>query len=902
MPFADVPEGAWYHDDVQRAYDSGLINGRSETTFAPDANIVYAEAVKLAACMHQKSSAGSVTLANGTPWYQTYVDYAQAHEIICESYDWTAVVDRARFIEIFAHALPDEALAAKNEIADNAIPDVTMSHTNAEAIYKLYRAGVLVGTGADHACAPEKNISRAEVAAVLTRMMDPSRRLSLSLTEAEPGRERMLLIDEHLYTTAPLEENVVIDEATGIRFVNNELLIHGVNGADRDAMLALIAARGGAVVGEISFTDSYQVCFPQVYACAELEALAAEIERDPLVEWTSLNLVYGVGANDAPSWEDDAAWASDWDDRYPSGRNWGVEAIHAPEAWAYQDDMRPVNVGVIDTYLVKSKDLRFEKIYRNSPKPENDSYVIHGAHVSGTIAALDNDIGIVGVVPSNLAKLYGFFGSPSVIRRYVSKVQHVLSQCDFDYTFKDEFAVSKMCKDQCRVINYSMGYEDDSISPYDASFDTASEGMGEQSRALALAYGKEMGKYLNDKILGKGYDFLICAAAGNDDLRRPGVDAIYNSCFNAIMSSDYPDVYDRIIVVGACDTDKKGNYTFADFSYTGDRVDVVAPGVDICSLTGDTKGTVNVKDLEGTSQATPHVTGTAAMLFALNPSLTGAQVKKIIVETATTPVSGTDAKMSNAAEAVETVYAELPITLIGTIRDESGSRSLPGATVTVYGKKSGRTEEILLRTETVGVNGELSCQFSIKGLFLTRVEISFFGYETKTIPLEGDTTKKLYDLGLIIMVPVAVPKVDNVWKDAYIQVLGKAPAESEYVLYNMDFDGTPELLLKEVKNGANTFEYIYTYRNGKAEMLCSHNIAFSAVLTAPFRDLGNGHLASTSFARMTGEACTYEYYIENGALQARLYKEYRMKSFADDLPGTMFTWNSVGSLEAVRND
>ena len=124
-PFTDVKETDWFCGDVKTAYESGLINGTSPTTFSPGNNLTYAEAVTLAARMHQLHTTGSVTLASGSPvWYQTYVDYAKANKIIGADYDWTAPATRAGYMAIFANALPDDALAAINPVADGAIPDV----------------------------------------------------------------------------------------------------------------------------------------------------------------------------------------------------------------------------------------------------------------------------------------------------------------------------------------------------------------------------------------------------------------------------------------------------------------------------------------------------------------------------------------------------------------------------------------------------------------------------------------------------------------------------------------------------------------------------------------------------------------------------------------------------------
>ena len=58
LPFTDVSTSTWYYNDVKSAYDTGLINGMTATTFEPESNMTYAQAVKLAACMNQKYGTG----------------------------------------------------------------------------------------------------------------------------------------------------------------------------------------------------------------------------------------------------------------------------------------------------------------------------------------------------------------------------------------------------------------------------------------------------------------------------------------------------------------------------------------------------------------------------------------------------------------------------------------------------------------------------------------------------------------------------------------------------------------------------------------------------------------------------------------------------------------------------
>ena len=75
-------------------------------------------------------------------------------------------------------------------MADGAIPDVDANDVYAPAIYKLYRAGVLVGVDEQGAFAPAATIKRSEVAAIITRMVDEGLRKSVRL-----GGEHVVTFD-----------------------------------------------------------------------------------------------------------------------------------------------------------------------------------------------------------------------------------------------------------------------------------------------------------------------------------------------------------------------------------------------------------------------------------------------------------------------------------------------------------------------------------------------------------------------------------------------------------------------------------------------------------------------------------------------------------------------------------
>jgi len=101
---------------------------------------------------------------------------------------------------------------------------------------------------------------------------------------------------------------------------------------------------------------------------------------------------------------------------------------------------------------------------------------------------------------------------------------------------------------------------------------------------------------------------VVVAAAGNNN----------NNAYH------YPAAHPNAIAVAATDASDKR----AGFSSYGDFVDVAAPGVNIYSTYFDPNQPYRYWG--GTSMATPHVAGLAALLFSLNPRLTNAQVRTLI--------------------------------------------------------------------------------------------------------------------------------------------------------------------------------------------------------------------------------------------------------------------------------
>ena len=131
--------------------------------------------------------------------------------------------------------------------------------------------------------------------------------------------------------------------------------------------------------------------------------------------------------------------------------------------------------------------------------------------------------------------------------------------------------------------------------------------------------GSYFNQALNDAI--DASPAVVVCAAGNIDSQhlQPNNDLV----------PQYPASYTSPNIISVAATDQ--NDLLASFSHFGPvSVDLAAPGVNIWS-------TVNLVEtygvMSGTSMATPHVSGVAALMKSVNPTLTAVQIKNIILST-----------------------------------------------------------------------------------------------------------------------------------------------------------------------------------------------------------------------------------------------------------------------------
>lgn len=224
----------------------------------------------------------------------------------------------------------------------------------------------------------------------------------------------------------------------------------------------------------------------------------------------------------------------------------------------------------------------------------------HGTHCAGNVAARgDNGKGIGGVAPN--AKI--------MILRFLSEKG---SGTTADAIKSIKYAVDNGAK----VLSNSWG----------SSGEDPNDQAGNQALRDAVQYSMDKGT-------------LFVAAAGNGDQQGKGYDN------DTSKDPAYPASYthENIISVAALDSSNQ----LGSFSNWGGRsVDIGAPGVKVFSTISGGGYSDTVLDLsflgmgvvtwDGTSMATPHVSGAAALYWSKNPNATWKEVKAAILGSVTT--------------------------------------------------------------------------------------------------------------------------------------------------------------------------------------------------------------------------------------------------------------------------
>jgi len=159
------------------------------------------------------------------------------------------------------------------------------------------------------------------------------------------------------------------------------------------AQEALLKGVGAAVLRDLPIINGKAVMLPQ-QAEAALEKMGGVVRIDADVLVSIQKRPDGVGK---PPKEDP--------EPEPEELPWGVDRIDAELAWGISTGIG-IKVAVVDTGIdLDHPDLYVvDNINIIRPRKSGDDDSGHGTHVAGTIAAIDNEISVIGVAPE--ASLY----------------------------------------------------------------------------------------------------------------------------------------------------------------------------------------------------------------------------------------------------------------------------------------------------------------------------------------------------------------------------------------------------------------------------------------------------------------------------------------------------------------
>lgn len=193
--FADVAGTDWYRDSVVSLYELGLTDGQSADSFGALSRVSLAETVSFAARIHSIYYLGSAEAGPSrfpsspdADWYQPYADYLKDAGVIDSRFDgvYANGATRAQTAYILSRVLPAQELGAKNAGVVSRcyetrryITDVTGDTPYAGEILSLYSAGIVTGSDSTGSFLPDSEITRAELAAMLVRIVYPEKRVTI---------------------------------------------------------------------------------------------------------------------------------------------------------------------------------------------------------------------------------------------------------------------------------------------------------------------------------------------------------------------------------------------------------------------------------------------------------------------------------------------------------------------------------------------------------------------------------------------------------------------------------------------------------------------------------------------------------------------------------------------------
>ena len=339
----------------------------------------------------------------------------------------------------------------------------------------------------------------------------------------------------------------------------------------------------------------------QGFAAVIPAARLARLQADPDVAFVDQDQVFSI-AEGQP---------------VPTGIN-RIDGERSPTAKVDGVDERVnVDVAIIDTGIASHEDLNvFRSVNCSGGSPMRGSCKSsspadgngHGTHVAGTVAALDNSVGVVGVAPG--ARLWGVKVLSDQGSGYKSWII-----AGIDYVTANASSIE--------VANMSLG------------------GSGSDDGKSCSATTDSYKKAICNSV-AKGVTYAVAAGNSSADAAT-ALPAAYDMVITVSALADFDGVSGGL---GAPTCRADEDDTLANFSNYGPDVDIIAPGVCITSTWPKALIASGYNTISGTSMASPHVAGAAALYKAKNAGATPAQVQTALTGAGTSDWNNVDDKDS----------------------------------------------------------------------------------------------------------------------------------------------------------------------------------------------------------------------------------------------------------------
>ena len=155
-PFKDVKTTAWYFDPMIHLYESGIINGTSDTTYAPNDTLTWAAALKLLLVSHGDLKAADAT---GADWSKNAIAKAAELGLVAADLDGTKAISRLEFCQVAAKL---------NKLAESKTESKFTDCTDGY-VMALVDAKVISGM-TETTFEPAVSLTRAQIAKILYQL------------------------------------------------------------------------------------------------------------------------------------------------------------------------------------------------------------------------------------------------------------------------------------------------------------------------------------------------------------------------------------------------------------------------------------------------------------------------------------------------------------------------------------------------------------------------------------------------------------------------------------------------------------------------------------------------------------------------------------------------------------